>query len=55
MKSEGHAELAPSFAGPGKAGLVSYWTLQQENWPLPSGELVPALRRDGSTPHHRQQ
>lgn len=31
MKSEVHAEPAPPFAGPGKAGLASHWTLQQES------------------------
>lgn len=56
LKSEGGAELFPPLTG-----------LHYDSWPCPSletaagelapsprGELAPALRRDGPTPHHRR-
>ncbi|KAL6089218.1 hypothetical protein STEG23_014558, partial [Scotinomys teguina] len=43
VKSEGHVERAPLFAGPGKADLASHWTLPQERRSRTSGEMAPPL------------
>lgn len=43
LKSEGHAELAPPFAGSGRSGPATLWLLQLERWthhsPQGIGEL----------------
>lgn len=61
MKSEGHAEPALPFSGPGRAGPAYCWTLlswpqpSQKSWPLHLGEMAPPLTTDGPTPYHRQR
>lgn len=43
MKSEGHTELAPPFAGLGEAGPDPHWILQQDSCSPNSGEMTPSL------------
>lgn len=46
LKFEGHVELAVPLTGPGIAGPVHHWSLQ-EICSIPS-----LFRRDSPTPHH---
>lgn len=41
LKSEGSADLARSFTGPGRSGLACCWLLQWERWLTPNRRSGP--------------